>query len=407
MQPPKTLRPETETDLAGIIRESAEIQRPLEVIGLGGKRGVGRPLQTAAILTTEAFSGVTLYEPTELVLSAKAGTPLREIEATLAEHKQELAFEPVDLGPALGDAPGGGSIGAVFATNLSGSRRSLAGAARDHLIGVKAVNGRGEAFKSGGRVMKNVTGYDLARGLAGSWGTLAVMTEVTMKVLPRPETSHTLLIRGLTDGVAVEALALASASPNEVSGAIHLQGAFAARMPGAREGDAEALTGLRVESFSASVRARTARLKALLQGYGALSELTDERSRRFWQAMRELRFIERGKSPVWRIAAPAARSARIVADVSRYIDCRAAYDWAGGLIWLETAPLLHAGAIELRRALNEHGGQATLIRGEAATRAAVDVFQPLDAGLARLTANLKQAFDPDRVLNPGRMYAGV
>ncbi len=405
----RTLRPNNEKDLSSVIRDAASEGRPLEIIGRGTKRDVGRPLQTETLLTTEAMSGVTLYEPTELVLSAKAGTPLSEVEQTLAAHNQELAFEPVDLGGSFGDAPSAGSIGGIFATNISGSRRFVAGAARDHLLGLRGVNGRGEIFKSGGRVMKNVTGYDVARGLAGSWGTLAVMTEVTMKVLPKAEESLTLVLRGLTDDVAVEALATAIASPCEISGAVHLHAEFARNLAPENDarGEAESLSAIRIESFRTSLRARANRVRHLLGAYSGVSDFGGERSASFWSSIRRLSFLSHRSCPVWRIVAPAGSTAKIVASVARHIDCRAAYDWAGGVVWLETAPLIHAGAIEIRRAIYEHGGHATLIRGEQATRASVDVFQPLDDTMRRLTSGLKQAFDPERVLNPGRMYAGI
>ncbi|MCK5089904.1 MAG: FAD-binding protein, partial [Hyphomicrobiaceae bacterium] len=211
------MRPKDEEALAAAVAEANATQTPVEVCGAGSKRDIGRPLQTAARLTTERIKGVTLYEPSELVLSADAGTPLAEIEKTLEKNNQQLAFEPIDLGPMLGQDAGLGTIGAVYATNLSGSRRIQVGAARDHLLGIRAVSGRGEIFKSGGRVMKNVTGYDISRGLTGSWGTLAVMSEVTMKVLPKAQATRTLLFIGLTDQVAVDAMCTALGAPYEVS----------------------------------------------------------------------------------------------------------------------------------------------------------------------------------------------
>lgn len=210
--------PNDEEELAEAVAQAVSSQRPVEVSGAGTKRDIGRPLQTAVRLATENLTGITLYEPSELVLSARAGTPLSKIEDELAKNNQELAFEPVDLGPMLGQGAGLGTIGGVFAANLSGSRRIQVGAARDHFLGLRAVSGRGEIFKSGGRVMKNVTGYDLCRGIAGSWGTLAVMSEVTMKVLPKAQSTATLIFLGLTDEVAVDAMCAALGTPFEISG---------------------------------------------------------------------------------------------------------------------------------------------------------------------------------------------
>ena len=209
--------------------------------------------------------GVPLYEPTELIMVAKAGTPLAEIEAQLAENDQELPFEPVDLGPLLGYGPGEATIGGVVATNISGSRRILKGAARDHVLGMRAVNGRGEVIKSGGRVMKNVTGYDLGRTLAGSWGTLAIMTEVALKVLPAQREVRTVICFGLTDQTAIEALCIAMGTPYEVSGALHLHADLAARFSDEEIAGAEAaVTAIRVENFPASARYRANRLRQAL-----------------------------------------------------------------------------------------------------------------------------------------------
>ncbi len=214
--------PNSAEEVLETIQWAVSEESPLEILGHGSKRGIGQPLQSEHTLDLSRLAGITLYEPEELVLSAKAGTPVAEIEAALREHNQELAFEPMDYGPLLGGEAGRGTLGGLLAANLSGPRRLKAGAARDHVPGVHAVSGRGEGFKSGGRVVKNVTGYDLSKGLAGSWGTLAVATDITMKVLPAAETETTLCIAGLEDAVATEAMATAMGSSAEVSGAAHL-----------------------------------------------------------------------------------------------------------------------------------------------------------------------------------------
>jgi len=402
------IEPNNEEELAEAIAQAVSSRTPVEVCGAGSKRGVGRPLQTAARLTTENLTGITLYEPSELVLSARAGTPLSEIEDELAKNNQELAFEPVDLGPMLGQDAGLGTIGAVFAANLSGSRRIQAGAARDHFLGMRAVSGRGEIFKSGGRVMKNVTGYDLCRGVAGSWGTLAVMSEVTMKVLPKAQASATLFFLGLTDQVAVDAMCAAMGTPFEVSGAVHLHKDFTKQLV-----DSDimrhpaAVTALRLENFKASLDYRVGRLADALSAFGKVFELDDAGSEAFWGSMRTLSFLSKSDDPVWRISTAPGNGAKLVSSLTKRLDCRAAYDWSGGLIWLVTAPTSDAGASEIRRVVAETGGYANLIRADAGLRASVDVFQPLAPGVAALTAKLKESFDPSRVLNPGRMYSGV
>src|SRR5262245_46717055 len=224
------MRPIDEREFARVLAEAHASKTPIEVAGAGSKQGIGRPMQTAASVSSKAMRGITLYEPTEMVMAARTGTPLTQIETALAERGQMLAFEPVDYGPMLGGEAGQATIGGVFAANVSGARRIALGAARDHLLGVRGVNGRGEIFKSGGRVMKNVTGYDLCRGLAGRWGTLAVLTEATFKVLPAPDETGTLHLFGLPDEIAVEVLFAAMASPFGGSGAVHLQWGLAARL---------------------------------------------------------------------------------------------------------------------------------------------------------------------------------
>ncbi len=400
------LTPANEWELSRMLGEASARRSPIEVMGRGSKRAVGRPTQASAQLTTSGLSGVILYEPTELVMAVRSGTPLADVEADLDSRGQMLAFEPIDLGPMLGGAPDRATIGSVFATNLSGSRRIAAGAARDHILGISAVTGDGTPFRSGGRVMKNVTGYDVARGLMGSWGTLAVMTEVTFKVLPRPEEAATLVLFGLEDSLAVEALSLAMASPYEVSGAVHLQAALAARL-GMIELQAErrAVTAVRVENFSASVSYRVDRLRETLKVFGEIAVLDHDSTEMFWRELRQLSVLTGISAPLWRISTAPTHGPKVVAAISRYMDCRAFYDWSGGLIWAEVPSTSDAGATDIRRIMASHGGHATLIRAEPGVRAAVDVFQPLESGLDDISRKLKALFDPAGILNPGRMYA--
>lgn len=381
---------------------------PIEVVGAASKRNVGRPTNSAALLTTSALSGIRLYEPTELVMSARAGTSLARIEADLASQGQILAFEPVDLAPVVGHEAGHGTIGSVFATNMSGSRRVMSGAARDHLLGVSAVTGEGTPFRSGGRVMKNVTGLDLARTIAGSWGTLAVMTEVTFKVMPRPEETATLVLFGLEDGIAIEALTAATASPFEVSGAVHIQEALAARLwHEGLKGERRAVTAIRLENFAASVAYRVQRLKGELKPYGDIFVLGHESSQAFWDELRHLSILQGATSPLWRISTAPKAGPKVVAAISTFMACHAWYDWAGGLVWVEALPTSDAGAADIRRVIATHGGHATLIRAEPAVRASIDVFQPLEPGLKKITARLKSVFDPAHILNRGRMHADL
>src|SRR6185295_3015019 len=301
--------------------------KTLEVVGRGTKRAIGRAAQWDLSLDLSALSGVTLYEPEELVLSAKAGTPLSEIEELLAANNQELAFEPMDYGPLLGTA-GGGTIGGALAANLSGPRRIKAGAARDHFLGFTAVSGRGETFKSGGRVVKNVTGYDLCKVLAGSWGTLAALTDVTVKVLPRAETEETVLVLGLDDAAAARAMSAAMGSANDVSGAAHFPAPLAARVQ-AEAG--KAITALRLEGVAPSVAHRRRALEALLKPFGEIAVLEEGASREAWRVIRNVMPFTGGARALWRISVAPSRGAEVAAAIGEGAEY--CYDWAGGLIW--------------------------------------------------------------------------
>jgi glycolate oxidase FAD binding subunit len=405
------LKPRDAGDVEAAVQWALAEGKALELVGHRSKRALGRPAQTDVTLDLSALTGVTLYEPEELVLSAKAGTPLAEIEALVAASGQQLAFEPMDYGPLLGGTAGRGTIGGTLAANLSGPRRIKAGAARDHFLGFVAVSGRGETFKSGGRVVKNVTGYDLSKLVAGSWGTLAAMTEVTIKVLPRPETEATVLVHGLEAAKAVAAMTAAMASACDVSGAAHLPQAVAPRVP-ELAGIGGAVTVLRLEGFAPSVVHRRGMLEALMRPYGELGALEAPASRSLWRAVRDvLPFAGEATAPLWRLSTAPARGAELAAIITGATDAQLMFDWAGGLIWVAPAPADDAGAALVRRAVAATGGHATLIRAPAAMRAAIDVFQAQglvqESGLAALTKRVKASFDPKGVLNPGRMWAGV
>jgi glycolate oxidase FAD binding subunit len=400
------MRPVDEREFSRLLAEATATTTPLALVGSGSKGSIGRPMQTGATISTKGLRGVTLYEPGEMVMSARAGTSLAQIEDALASRNQMLAFEPLDLAGVVGGNGQESTIGAVFATNMSGARRIRVGAARDHLLGIKAVNGRGEIFKSGGRVMKNVTGYDLCRGLAGSWGTLAVMCEVTFKVQPIPEDTATLILLGLPDAIAVEVLCDAMTTPYEVSAAVHLQPALVARLwhtQLCRLG--QAITALRLEHFAKSVTYRREKLATHLRAYGEIHEFDAANSHAFWGELRQLSVLQGSDAPVWRISTAPSAGPKVVAAISAYMDCKAFYDWSGGLVWAEVLPTTDAGAADVRRVIATHGGHATLIRAEPQIRAAVEVFQPLETGLEKLSRKLKSAFDPAGILNPGRMYA--
>lgn len=378
------LKPSSATELSHII---AAAEAPLELVGGGTKRHLGRPVQAAATLDMSGFAGVIAYEPEELILDVHAGTPLAEVEALLAARGQQLAFEPPDFSALVG-AKGSGTIGGLMSCNLSGPRRIKAGAARDHVLGVHGVTGTGNIFKAGARVVKNVTGYDMPKLLTGSWGTLAALTSVIVKVLPAPETEETVVLTGLDDVQAVEAMSLAMQSPCEVSAAAHAPG----------EG-----TFLRLEGIAPSVAYRRDRLAKLLKR--PVEVMAAKSSAARWRAIRDgAMFAENPRHPLWRISVAPSQAPAIVRMLKEALDIRYLFDWAGGLVWIEVPPAHDAAEALVRGSFT--AGHATLIRAPEATRAAVEVFQPQAPALAALSGRVKDSFDPRHILNPGRMYRG-
>lgn len=389
--------PRDEQEAAAVIAEAAAKGTKLQIFGRNTKAEIGRPVEADAGLSAIELKGITLYEPAELVIAARSGTPVSEVVRILAEKGQALPFEPMDYRALLG-SEGEPTIGAVAAMNISGPRRIMAGAARDSLIGVRFVNGRGEIVKSGGRVMKNVTGLDLVKLMAGSYGTLGLLTEVTFKVLPRPERMATLVIRGLDDKRAVEALSQALGSPFDVTGAAHMP---APDRQGAR-------TLVRLEGFSTSVDYRLGELRRLLKSFGSSDILEGRGAEAVWQSIRDATvFAARGDGAVWRISTAPTRGPDVAAQIARHLDARWFYDWGGGLLWVAVPGQDDAGTAIIREATKAHGGHATLVRAPAALRAAIDVFEPQPEAIMNLTRSIKASFDPRGILNPGRMYAGI
>ena len=406
------LRPDDAGQLREAVASAVADGRTLEVRAGGSKTGLGRPVDAADRLDISALRGVIDYQPEELVLTARPATPLGEVEAILAQRGQHLAFEPADYGPFYGQAAGGTTLGGILAANVAGPRRIQAGAARDHFLGLAGVSGRGEAFKAGGKVVKNVTGYDLGKLLAGSHGTLAVLTEVSVKVLPAPEKTRTILILGLDDAAAGRTMTQALQSPHDVSAAAHLPARLAARSAVGYVRDAgAAVTAIRIEGFGPSVAARLAALRQALAAAGELEELHTHNSLAFWREIRDVRPLTASDNGddrmVWRLSVPPAAGADVAATIGAARAADWFFDWGGGLVWLALDGGEDAAADLVRRAADAAGGYATLARAPAAVRRAVPVFHPQPEPLAALSARIKASFDPSAVLNPGRMYAGV
>jgi glycolate oxidase FAD binding subunit len=378
--------------------------KAIAVEGAGTKAQIGCPFAPDLVLSLAGLSGVVSYEPSELVLTALAGTPIAEIEALLDAHGQRLAFEPMDHAPLLGGERGRATLGGIVAASASGPRRVKVGAARDHFLGFAGVSGRGEAFKAGGKVVKNVTGYDLSKLVAGSWGTLAVMTELTLKVMPRPPEAATLLIAGAPDAVAVQAMSAALGARAEVTAAAHLPASIAARAPvSAVAGAGGSITALRIEGVGPSMTPSARAVGGALPGLSPVGQLDAEDTARLWRWTRDAEAFATGARQVWRLSLPPMSGPGAVAAITGEIDAEAFYDWGGGLVWLACADD-PGGANWVRGAAQRLGGHATLVRASPLVRGVIGAFQPEPAPLAALSRRVKAGFDPKGVLNPGRMW---
>src|ERR1700682_4403923 len=399
-------------DVEQVVRAAVAGEQPLEIIGHGGKRLIGQPMATNALWSLTALSALTAYEPNELIITVQAGAPLADVLSLIDSRNQQFAFEPVNTSQLLG-TPDTGTIGGMIGAGLAGPRRIRAGGARDHLLGAHAVSGFGDSFKAGGRVVKNVTGYDLCKLLAESWGTLAVMTEVTLKVMPRPESERTLMLRGLDDITANRAMTAALGSPFDVSGAAHVpNSAFRAGAGALADlgSPQAAVTLLRLEGITASAAHRAAALGRALAPFGAAEILEDTASAAVWSSIRDVGPFAAdgalGAWPVWRIVCPPASGGALGELLARDTAGEVIYDWGGGLIWAALPPKPDAQAALLRQRVDAVGGHATLIRASEQVRRDVDVFHPQRPGLAALGERVRHSFDPKNILNRGRMARG-
>jgi glycolate oxidase FAD binding subunit len=380
-------QPSTTTQLADIVRAAAADGRKLMIRGGGSKAEIGAPVESADVLDMRGISGVVDYDPAELVLTVRSGTPLAEIETLLFERNQQLMFEPFDHGPIFGHAAGAATIGGIIAAGVSGSRRLSGGALRDHLLGFTAVSGRGETFTAGAKVVKNVTGFDVPKIMAGSWGRLAAMTEVTLKVLPAPRISVTRIFRGLTPSQAYEAMSHALGSGAGISAAAHA--------PDAVGGDT-AITALRLEGFGPSVAARIDLLDALFEGTHCLSAFTDVEAEKYWTGFRTLSLLN-DELPLWRVSVPPRGCIAVIAALEPQ-GAQWMLDWAGGLVWLA----FDGSAEVVRTVASQAGGHAMLIRADVALRAQVPTFHPPMSVLSDLEARVRRSFDPTGVFETGR-----
>jgi glycolate oxidase FAD binding subunit len=369
----------TEQEVAAAVRDARATRTPFEIVGAGSKRALGRAVaSTRTVLDVSALKGIVAYEPEELIITVLPGTPVNEITALLAGKGQRLGFDPPDWGPLLGAAPGIGTIGGAISVDASGPARVRHGAVRDQLLGFRAVNGLGETFKAGGKVVKNVTGFDIPKLVCGAFGTLCVLSEVTLRVFPKPSQSKTLVARDLAPAEAFAFLRRVWASPLEASGLVCTPAGAFVRL----EGEAEPLAD------------KIRLLESLCDG-AKLTPCDDL----------ALRSISNGeefansREDVWRVAIPPSQAATVVNEIG---SPDWAGDCAGGLLWIATG-----NHHKLRDTVHLVDGYATLVRADAKTRSSIDVFEVEDPVRAQLTRAVKAAFDPLCLFNPGRMWDGV
>jgi glycolate oxidase FAD binding subunit len=407
-----TLKVRDAKDVEQVVCAALASEQPLEIVGHGTKRLIGQPMATNALLDLSALNAVTAYEPNELIITVEAGAPLADVLSLIDSKNQQFAFEPVNTSQLLG-TPDIGTIGGMIGAGLAGPRRIKAGGVRDHLLGAHAVSGFGDSFKAGGRVVKNVTGYDLCKLLAASWGTLAVMTEVTLKVMPRAESERTLVLRGLDDVTANRAMTAALGSPFDVSAAAHVPNSAFRAAEGALAdlgSPRQAVTLLRLEGITASAVHRAAALAAVLAPFGVAEILQDAASAAIWSSVRDVQPFAvdgaLGAWPVWRIVCPPASGGALGQALARDTGGDVIYDWGGGLIWAALPPKPDAQAALVRARVNAAGGHAALLRASEQIRRNVDVFHPQAGGLASLSERVRLSFDPKNILNRGRLTRG-
>jgi glycolate oxidase FAD binding subunit len=381
-------------ELVEIVQDAQAAHTAVQVMGGGSKHTLGFPQRVTTVISTRKFDRVIDYDPAELVMTIESGVRLASLQQLLAENNQMLAFDPFDFAHVLGGREGASTIGGIVAAGLAGSRRLSAGNVRDHVLGFTAVSGRGERFLAGGRVVKNVTGYDVPKLMCGSWGQLAVLTEITLKVLPRPRVTLTVIVRDLDDAAAFTAMTRAVRSRCEVAAAAYLPRGVI---------DQQSRTLLRLEGFGPSVEARAQALRELLtnESSSMLEQASEEESLTLWRSIStQLTRADLPDKPVlWRICVPSTAGVRLCASL-RELDASFTVDWAGSLIWTRIAE--HVGAAQIRNLAERAGGHATLIDAPIQYRSSVSAQHSESAVVAALAQRVKTAFDPAGVLDPLR-----
>jgi glycolate oxidase FAD binding subunit len=400
------LKPETREDISLIIQECYKKNIPIEVNCLQSKKNIGRNFQAEKTLNLSNYKGIIEYKPEELYIKVKAGTPIKEIKTELDKHNQQLAFEPNDFGPLFKGNHDEGSIGGVVSCNFAGSRRFKVGSARDHVLGFQGINGRGETIKSGGTVVKNVTGYDLSKILSGSFGTLTVLTEISIKVLPKPSSSKTLVIKNPHLLKALGYLSIALSSSSDPSGGVFYPEYFTNHFTFNDLTHEGPLTAIRIEGPKESIDHRIKNLcKELELNIDESLVLENEQSKILWEKTRTLEIFSKMKSNLLRIVVPPSETFEVIKQIKSH-EPKYFIDWGGSLIWLQLDKINTKILNDIRKIVNKASGYVTAIKIEEDLKASVDIFS-VDPVKYKISEKLKKSFDPKRILNPGKMYSGI
>ena len=400
------LKPETREDISLIIQECYKKNIPIEVNCLQSKKNIGRNFQAEKTLNLSNYKGIIEYKPEELYIKVKAGTSIKEIKAELDKHNQQLAFEPNDFGLLFKGNHDEGSIGGVVSCNFAGSRRFKVGSVRDHVLGFQGINGRGETIKSGGTVVKNVTGYDLSKILSGSFGTLTVLTEISIKVLPKPSSSKTLVIKNPHLLKALDYLNISLSSSSDPSGGVFYPEYFTNHFTFNDLTHEGPLTAIRIEGPKESIDHRIKNLcKELELNIDESLVLENEQSKILWEKTRTLEVFSNMKSNLLRIVVPPSETFEVIKQFRPH-ETKYFIDWGGSLIWLQLDRINTKILNDIRKIVNKASGYLTAIKIEEDLKASVDIFS-VDPIKYKISEKLKKSFDPKRILNPGKMYSGI
>ena len=398
--------PSSREEIAEIIRNCYKKNIPLEINGSKSKNKIGRNFQAEKTLDLTSYSGIIDYKPEELYIKVKAGTPINSIIEELDKHDQQLAFEPVDFGFIFNGKSNNGTIGGVISCNFAGPRRFKVGSARDHLLGFQGINGKGEIIKSGGTVVKNVTGYDLCKLISGSFGTLSVLTELSVKVLPKPQSSKTLIINNPHIKKAIEYLGTALSSSSDPSGGVFYPEQFDQSFTFNDLTHKGALTAIRIEGPSNSVDHR---IKNLSTELGLLeneySILESVQTKIFWNKTKNLEIFSNSKKNLLRIVVPISETLSVLQKMKPY-EINYFLDWGGSLIWVELEKISLKILREIKDIMKQHSGYFTIIKVEDDLKASADIFT-IDPIKYKISEKIKKSFDPKRIFNPGKMYSGI